>query len=147
LLARSAGATLREWRFDLSVATPSARRIADALAAHGSPHARAYAPLVRALRDSVVGGYLNGVVDLAFEHEGQWWLMDWKSNQLGAADDDYAPPALDAAMRAAHRCSTHLRAAAAAGTNAGTEPRLSARWREWEHDGSATGRRRRCSTR
>ncbi|MCC6773763.1 MAG: UvrD-helicase domain-containing protein [Gemmatimonadaceae bacterium] len=95
-------ATLREWRFDLSVATPSARRIADALAAHGSPHARAYAPLVRALRDSVVGGYLNGVVDLAFEHEGQWWLMDWKSNQLGAADDDYAPPALDAAMRAAH---------------------------------------------
>jgi len=28
--------------------------------------------------------------------------MDWKSNQLGAADDDYAPPALDAAMRAAH---------------------------------------------
>ncbi|MCC6774265.1 MAG: UvrD-helicase domain-containing protein, partial [Gemmatimonadaceae bacterium] len=95
-------ATLREWRFDLSVATPSARRIADALEAHGSPHARAYARLVRVLRDSVVGGYLTGVVDLAFEHEGQWWLMDWKSNQLGAADDDYAPPALDAAMRTAH---------------------------------------------
>ncbi|MEP7383314.1 MAG: UvrD-helicase domain-containing protein [Gemmatimonadota bacterium] len=95
-------ATLREWRFDLSVATPSARRLADALQAHGSPHAQRYAPLLRGMRDSTVGGYLNGVIDLAFEHEGRWWLMDWKSNQLGASDSDYAPAALDVAMREAH---------------------------------------------
>jgi len=94
--------TMREWRFDLSVSTPSVRRIADVLAQHGSPHARRYAPLLRTLRDGAVGGYLNGVVDLAFEHAGRWWLVDWKSNQLGAADADYAPTALDSAMRTAH---------------------------------------------
>jgi exodeoxyribonuclease V beta subunit len=95
-------AGLREWRFDLSVATTSTRRIADALAAHGSAHARSYAPLLRSLKDSVVGGYLVGSVDLAFEHDSRWWLVDWKSNQLGETDADYAPDALGAAMMNAH---------------------------------------------
>jgi exodeoxyribonuclease V beta subunit len=94
--------SLREWRFDLSVNTASARRIADVLVTHGSPHARAYAPVLRTLRDSVVGGYLSGVVDIAFEHEGRWWLVDWKSNHLGDGDEDYAPEALSHAMMQAH---------------------------------------------
>ncbi len=95
-------AALREWRFDLSVATASVRRIADVLAAHGSAHARAYVPTLRTLRDSAAGGYLNGVVDIAFEHEGRWWVMDWKSNHLGDADDDYLPEGLSNAMMQAH---------------------------------------------
>lgn len=95
-------AGVREWRFDLSVNTASARRIADALAKHGSPHARAYAPRLRSLRDAAVGGYLTGVVDLAFEHEGRWWLVDWKSNDLGDTDLDYSPDALSNAMMQAH---------------------------------------------
>lgn len=95
-------ATMREWRFDMSVATTSVRRIADALAAHGSPHAKAYAPLLRTLRDSSLGGYLGGVIDLIFEHQGRWWIADWKSNQLGTADEQYAPDALGAVMMQAH---------------------------------------------
>ena len=95
-------ATLREWRFDLSVATTSTRRIADALAAHGSAHARSYAPVLRTLPDSALGGYLTGSVDLAFEREDRWWLVDWKSNQLGAADGDYSPAALATEMTNRH---------------------------------------------
>ena len=95
-------ATLREWRFDMSVSTTSVRRIADALAAHGSPHAKAYAPLLRTLRDSSLGGYLGGVIDLIFEHRGRWWIADWKSNQLGASDEQYSPDALGAVMMHAH---------------------------------------------
>lgn len=94
--------SLREWRFDLSVQSASVRRIADALARHGSVHAREYAPVLRTLRDSSVGGYLSGVVDIAFEHEGRWWLMDWKSNDLGEGDDAYHPEALSKAMMQAH---------------------------------------------
>lgn len=97
-----ADATLREWRFDMSVSTTSIRRIADALAAHGSPHAKAYAPQLRTLRDSSLGGYLGGVIDLIFEHEGRWWIADWKSNQLGASDSQYSPDALGAVMMHAH---------------------------------------------
>jgi exodeoxyribonuclease V beta subunit len=97
---RDAG--MREWRFDLSVERFSAQRFAGALASHGSAHARAYAPLLAALDESAFAGYLSGFLDLAFEHEGRWWVIDWKSNWLGAEDADYAPAALDGAMREAH---------------------------------------------
>ncbi|MES3035557.1 MAG: UvrD-helicase domain-containing protein [Gemmatimonadota bacterium] len=94
--------TLREWRFDLSVSTTSPRRIADALAAHGSAHARAYAPRLHALRDAAMPGYLGGVIDLTFARDGQWWIVDWKSNQLGAADARYEPAFLGEVMMEAH---------------------------------------------
>ncbi len=95
-------AALKEWRFDLSVANTSVRRIADILATHGSAHAQQYAPILRTLRDGALGGYLNGIVDLVFEHDGRWWIVDWKSNQLGDDDSDYAPDALSSAMIEAH---------------------------------------------
>ena len=82
--------------------TTSARRIADVLATHGSAHAKAYAPLLRELRDTAVSGYLNGVVDLAFEHDNRWWLVDWKSNRLGDDATEYTAAAMDAAMMNAH---------------------------------------------
>jgi exodeoxyribonuclease V beta subunit len=95
-------AGMREWRFQLSVRSVSARRIAEVLAEYGSAHARAYAPILRTLREHTVRGYLSGSVDLAFEHDGRWWLLDWKSNWLGDGDADYAPSALGAAMMGAH---------------------------------------------
>lgn len=95
-------ATLREWRFDLSVAQTSVRAVAAALAVHGSPHAQQYAPILRALPDATVAGYLTGVVDLLFERDGRWWIADWKSNQLGANDAAYSPEALGPVMMQAH---------------------------------------------
>lgn len=94
--------SLREWRFHVSVQSASVRRMADVLAMHGSAHAREYAPVLRMLRDSALGGYLSGVVDIAFEHQGRWWLMDWKSNDLGEGDESYHPEALSKAMMQAH---------------------------------------------
>lgn len=43
-------------------------------------------------------GYLRGFIDLVFEHRGRYFVLDWKSNHLGDAQDDYAGPALDRAM-------------------------------------------------
>lgn len=95
-------ATLREWRFSMPVRDFSIAAVADALVAHGSPHAQAYAPLLRRLRDDQFRGYLTGSIDLAFEHDGRWHILDWKSNWLGAEDADYAPGALGRAMQVAH---------------------------------------------
>jgi exodeoxyribonuclease V beta subunit len=95
-------ATLREWRFALAVENCSVGAIADVLERCGSEHARAYAPRLRTLRDDAFRGYLNGVVDLAFEREGKWWIIDWKSNWLGAADADYASDAIAREMLDAH---------------------------------------------
>jgi exodeoxyribonuclease V beta subunit len=95
-------ATLREWRFSMPVRDFSMAAVASALETHGSAHAREYAPMLRRLRDDQFRGYLTGSIDLAFEHEGRWHILDWKSNWLGANDADYAPDVLGHAMHAAH---------------------------------------------
>ncbi|PWG62347.1 exodeoxyribonuclease V subunit beta [Sediminicurvatus halobius] len=43
---------------------------------------------------SVLNGLLKGFVDLVFEHEGRYWVADYKSNWLGPQARDYAPAAL-----------------------------------------------------
>jgi exodeoxyribonuclease V beta subunit len=45
-------------------------------------------------------GYLRGFIDLVFEHDGRFHVLDWKSNHLGSTPADYAPAALAAAMSA-----------------------------------------------
>ena len=54
-----------------------------------------------------IEGLMTGVLDLVVRHAGRWWVIDYKTNFLGApapgAPDDanpYAPPALAAAVRA-----------------------------------------------
>ena len=45
-------------------------------------------------------GYLKGYIDLVFEHDGRYWVLDWKSNHLGDTPQDYASARLEAAMQA-----------------------------------------------
>jgi exodeoxyribonuclease V beta subunit len=39
-------------------------------------------------------GMITGIIDLVFEHEGKYYLADYKSNFLGASLDDYTPDKL-----------------------------------------------------
>ena len=48
---------------------------------------------------SPVAGYMNGFIDVMFRHEERFYIIDWKSNFLGAAPADYAPDRLMQAMR------------------------------------------------
>lgn len=50
------------------------------------------------LQTSVLHGMLMGFADLVFEHQGRYWVLDYKSNHLGADDAAYHPAALRAAM-------------------------------------------------
>ena len=43
-------------------------------------------------------GMLMGFADLVFEHEGRYWVLDYKSNALGSGDADYTGEAMEAAM-------------------------------------------------
>ena len=45
-----------------------------------------------------LAGYLKGFIDLVVEHGGRFYIIDWKSNHLGYAANDYGPSALQAAM-------------------------------------------------
>ncbi len=43
-------------------------------------------------------GMLMGFADLVFEHQGRYWVLDYKSNALGLRDADYTAEAMAAAM-------------------------------------------------
>ncbi|MGH8225290.1 MAG: exodeoxyribonuclease V subunit beta [Gammaproteobacteria bacterium] len=55
-----------------------------------------------ALHFNPVAGQMKGYMDLVFEHDGRYWIADYKSNRLGGNLDAYTPEALDRAM-AEHR--------------------------------------------
>lgn len=50
------------------------------------------------LPERILQGMLMGFADLVFEHEGRYWVMDYKSTTLGTRDADYHAEALSAAM-------------------------------------------------
>ncbi|MFM5380040.1 exodeoxyribonuclease V subunit beta [Aeromonas dhakensis] len=60
-----------------------------------------YDPLSRGnkpLSFATVQGMLKGFIDLVFEWQGRWYLLDYKSNHLGMSPADYSRPALEQAM-------------------------------------------------
>jgi exodeoxyribonuclease V beta subunit len=60
------------------------------LAAHGFPDV--------ALETGALRGFIKGFIDMIVEHEGRYWIIDWKSNHLGDAASDYAAAPLAVAM-------------------------------------------------
>ncbi|CAL8474518.1 exodeoxyribonuclease V subunit beta [Caballeronia sp. S22] len=60
------------------------------LAAHGFPDV--------ALENGALRGFIKGFIDMIVEHEGRYWIIDWKSNHLGDAASDYAAAPLAVAM-------------------------------------------------
>lgn len=55
-----------------------------------------------ALPERELHGMLKGFADLVFEHQGRYWVLDYKSNSLGGGDAAYSKGAMAGAM-AAHR--------------------------------------------
>ena len=51
-----------------------------------------------ALLPQQLNGMLKGFIDLVFEHEGRYFVADYKSNWLGPRDADYTPAALRGAV-------------------------------------------------
>lgn len=45
-----------------------------------------------------VQGMLKGFIDLVFEHQGRYYIVDWKSNHLGNHPDDYSQSRIEQAM-------------------------------------------------
>jgi exodeoxyribonuclease V beta subunit len=80
---------------------PSARLNTARLDQLCSAHLLAGAPR-GALPERELHGMLKGFADLVFEHEGRYWVLDYKSNSLGAGDAAYGTPSMAAGM-AAHR--------------------------------------------
>lgn len=91
LRALDNGSVMRELKFTLLAefagARDRTRRIVDIV--------RGEFPIDgRLLSSADWHGYLGGFIDLVFEADGRYWILDWKSNRLGADDAAYGPAAL-----------------------------------------------------
>ncbi len=62
----------------------------------------AYADSIRDLEFSRLRGFLTGFIDLTFVHDGRWYIVDYKSNQLGGKLGDYGQENITAAMMSHH---------------------------------------------
>ncbi len=56
--------------------------------------------LLEALDFRLLQGFMRGFIDLIFEHQGKFYLADYKSNWLGPTLEDYRPEKLSVAMTA-----------------------------------------------
>ena len=79
---------------ELEFHLPSHRFEAGALNRLLSAHGYAMPPLSFA----ALHGFLKGFIDLVFEHEGRYFVLDWKSNHLGDTPAHYGHDAMSAAM-------------------------------------------------
>jgi exodeoxyribonuclease V beta subunit len=81
LAALPAARQIREWAFHLHTPALDLLRLQALLRERGIA--------LPGLRIAQLRGYLRGFVDLVFEHQGRFWLADWKSNHLGYTASEY----------------------------------------------------------
>ncbi|MCK5541128.1 MAG: exodeoxyribonuclease V subunit beta [Desulfobacterales bacterium] len=66
------------------------------------PTASEYADKLLELDFNSVSGFMKGFVDLVFEFDDKWYIVDYKSNFLGKSYDDYSCGAMNDAMMEHH---------------------------------------------
>lgn len=76
-------AKLNELEFDYTLTDLQPETLASIAASYDIP--------VRLQDLKQVKGLMNGFIDLLFEHNGKYYLLDWKSNFLGADESYYSP--------------------------------------------------------
>jgi exodeoxyribonuclease V beta subunit len=96
LSAIDCSAQLHELGFYFPLRSMSKNALAGLFADARQP---AFTGAIEELVFSPVAGYMNGFIDLVFRHAERFYIIDWKSNFLGAAPADYAPDRLMHAMR------------------------------------------------
>jgi exodeoxyribonuclease V beta subunit len=94
--------TLREWAFDLPLGVVHGDTLARLFAQDGGEIAKRYVATLRRISPERTHGFLTGVIDLAFVHDGKWYVVDWKSNHLGNDPSLYEAAALEEEMFSSH---------------------------------------------
>lgn len=86
-----------EMEFFLGLGGSRASQLLQTLDAHGYA-----ADLPEARGEAILNGLMHGFIDLTVEADGRYYVLDYKTNDLGPTRRDYQPDALRAAVRAAH---------------------------------------------
>jgi exodeoxyribonuclease V beta subunit len=54
------------------------------------------------LQFETLSGFMTGFIDLTFEYQGRWYILDYKSNWLGSRVADYSSERLETAIAGEH---------------------------------------------
>ncbi|MEZ5445278.1 MAG: exodeoxyribonuclease V subunit beta [Gammaproteobacteria bacterium] len=96
-LARVAGGQrVNELEFHYPLHRLDARELGELFAAHTADGA--HRRQIERLQFDPVRGYMKGYIDMVFELDGRWYIVDYKSNWLGPTAEDYAAERLPAVM-------------------------------------------------
>jgi exodeoxyribonuclease V beta subunit len=93
--------TEMEFCFPLDRVTP--RKLQQVFAAHpAAPVSGGFSDRLGRLGFAPLRGIMKGFIDLVFEWRGRYYLLDWKSNYLGPAVENYGPEALGRSMEGSY---------------------------------------------
>ena len=89
-----------EFYFPLKLISPEALRSIYNIAGsrYKTDGVRAIPEIMEKLRFSPARGYMKGYMDMVFRYANRFYLVDWKSNFLGARGTDYNTAALSRVM-------------------------------------------------
>jgi len=99
-VSRDRRITEMEFYFPLNRVTPAV--LEAVFARHRTPPVVAGPPAaagIQRLHFAPTRGFMKGFIDLVFTHGGRYYLIDWKSNRLGAKLEDYHCNRLHGVMR------------------------------------------------
>ncbi len=85
-----------EFYFPMSAVTPA--NLAQAFTEHREHFDGAIPSTIDRLQFRPMSGFMKGFIDLVFEFEDRFYLVDWKSNWLGPDLDAYASAAIETEM-------------------------------------------------
>ena len=86
-----------QFYFPLEPITP--KKLKEIFARHGDTGIPAEFPdRIEELNFQPARGFMKGFMDLVFQYQGRFYLVDWKSNLLGHRVPDYGPEAMAAEM-------------------------------------------------
>jgi exodeoxyribonuclease V beta subunit len=85
-----------EFYFPFSAVTPA--KLAQVFTEHRKHFDNAIPPTIDRLQFRPMSGFMKGFIDLVFEFEDRFYLVDWKSNWLGPDLDAYASAAIETEM-------------------------------------------------
>ncbi len=94
LAAIPPGRRRAEMRFHFGIAGADPDALLALLHAHGYQRERSH---FRQLHGQL-RGLMHGIIDLVVQHEGRWWVIDYKTNHLGERHADYAGEGLRRAI-------------------------------------------------
>lgn len=93
---------INELEFYFPLRSIAPRRLGDIFLRHDGPNlSGAFREKVGRLEFLPVRGFMKGYIDMVFQFQGRFYLVDWKSNFLGSSYKDYDQDALRAAMEGA----------------------------------------------